>query len=159
MRKTLDKFLLLMWKNWKLQYRRPLQTTIEILAPVLFSILLVMLRSLVEPVENPEVHYYPYHPVPQIFFFNAVNKNGGGSFKSLFHDYTVVYSPSPNKILDHAMGFLKPTFKNIKGYKNAKMLEHHFLTPEAPNTLAGIQFDDALYNASVLPKKLEVTLR
>jgi hypothetical protein len=44
-----DKFCLLMWKNWLLQIRYKLQTVCEILIPVAFSGLLVMIRSLVEP--------------------------------------------------------------------------------------------------------------
>jgi hypothetical protein len=43
------KFLLLMWKNWTLQRRHPIQTAVEILAPVLLASLLVLIRSLVVP--------------------------------------------------------------------------------------------------------------
>jgi hypothetical protein len=43
------KFLLLMWKNWTLQRRHPIQTAVEILAPVLLASLLVLIRSLVMP--------------------------------------------------------------------------------------------------------------
>lgn len=41
------KFRLLMWKNWLLQWRHKLRTSVEILAPVIFSALLVIIRSLV----------------------------------------------------------------------------------------------------------------
>jgi ATP-binding cassette subfamily A (ABC1) protein 3 len=43
------KFVLLMWKNWTLQRRHPIQTAVEILAPVLLASLLVLIRSLVSP--------------------------------------------------------------------------------------------------------------
>jgi ATP-binding cassette subfamily A (ABC1) protein 3 len=43
------KFTLLMWKNWTLQRRHPIQTAVEILAPVLLASLLVLIRSLVAP--------------------------------------------------------------------------------------------------------------
>ncbi|XP_069685343.1 phospholipid-transporting ATPase ABCA3-like isoform X4 [Periplaneta americana] len=43
------KFRLLMWKNWTLQRRHPIQTAVEILAPVLLASLLVLIRSLVRP--------------------------------------------------------------------------------------------------------------
>lgn len=59
-----DKFRLLMWKNWTLQYRKPLQTVIEILAPVLFSILLVLIRSLVDPEPHDAVEYHPFCTIP-----------------------------------------------------------------------------------------------
>lgn len=58
MAKNLNKFLLLMWKNWMLQWRHPLQTIVEIIAPVLFSTLLVLVRGLVEPVNiKKPVHF------------------------------------------------------------------------------------------------------
>jgi hypothetical protein len=38
-----------MWKNWTLQRRHPIQTAVEILAPVLLASLLVLIRSLVSP--------------------------------------------------------------------------------------------------------------
>lgn len=62
MSKRWDKFTLLMWKNWILQYRKPLQTVIEILAPVLFSILLVIVRNLVEPTHNSTLIFEPFCP-------------------------------------------------------------------------------------------------
>jgi hypothetical protein len=43
------KFRLLLWKNWTLQRRHPIQTAVEILAPVLLASLLVLIRSLVSP--------------------------------------------------------------------------------------------------------------
>lgn len=55
-----DKFRLLMWKNLLLQWRHKLQIIIEILVPVLFSALLVVIRSLVVPEQMPNVtHYKP----------------------------------------------------------------------------------------------------
>lgn len=44
-----DKFRLLMWKNGLLQWRHKWQMAIEIIVPVLFSALMVMIRSLVTP--------------------------------------------------------------------------------------------------------------
>lgn len=57
-----DKFKLLMWKNWVLQKRHKLQTVIEILAPVVFATLMVLVRSLVEPDVMNEVHYDSFKP-------------------------------------------------------------------------------------------------
>lgn len=54
-----DKFKLLMWKNWLLQWRHKIQTIFEILIPVLFSALLVLIRSLVTPDIFPERFVYP----------------------------------------------------------------------------------------------------
>lgn len=57
-----DKFRLLMWKNFKLQWRHKVQTIVEIAVPVLFNALLVLIRSLVEPemYPNPTI-YTPFN--------------------------------------------------------------------------------------------------
>lgn len=66
MGKKLDKFLLLMWKNWVLQIRHPIQTIMEIAAPVLFCALLVLIRSLVDPEDKKGVSYPQYDPIEGI---------------------------------------------------------------------------------------------
>lgn len=57
-----DKFKLLIWKNFVLQKRHKLQTVIEILAPVVFATLMVLVRSLVEPDTAPELRYNSFDP-------------------------------------------------------------------------------------------------
>lgn len=49
-----NKFTLLLWKNGLLQWRHKIQTVIEILVPVLFSSLLVLMRSQIDPIDFPE---------------------------------------------------------------------------------------------------------
>lgn len=49
-----DKFRLLMWKNFLLQYRHKVQTFIQILIPILFTTILVFVRSLIEPEVNAQ---------------------------------------------------------------------------------------------------------
>lgn len=53
-----DKFRLLMWKNYLLQWRHKVQMTVEIVVPVLLCGILVMIRSLVNPVEFSEPTYF-----------------------------------------------------------------------------------------------------
>ncbi|RZC40616.1 ABC2 membrane 3 domain containing protein, partial [Asbolus verrucosus] len=149
MGKKLDKFRLLMWKNWTLQYRKPLQTAVEIIAPILFSVLLVILRSLVDPVHYSSRIYLPFKPLSFNQLSASLNKS----------NYLLVYSPSPNEILDRSMNFLRLFFEDVKGYKNSKELEAHFLGLEGNRTFAGVQFDDRLRGQSVLPSHLEVSLR
>lgn len=55
-----DKFRLLLWKNWLLQWRHPIQTVIEVLAPVIFAALLVLIRGLVEPVPMDQRVFSPF---------------------------------------------------------------------------------------------------
>jgi len=52
-----------MWKNYLLQWRHPFQTLLEIAIPVLFSALLVLIRSLVEPDIFPNPMIYPSLPL------------------------------------------------------------------------------------------------
>lgn len=42
-----DKFLLLLWKNWLIQIRHPVQTIFEVLVPVLVCALVVLIRGYV----------------------------------------------------------------------------------------------------------------
>lgn len=53
-----DKFCLLLWKNCLLQWRHKIQTIIEILVPVLFCTILVVLRCLVNPEVFPDAMTY-----------------------------------------------------------------------------------------------------
>lgn len=53
------KFRLLLWKNWLIQRRHPLQSCLEIIVPVLCTAVLVLLRSLVRIVEYPDEWHYP----------------------------------------------------------------------------------------------------
>lgn len=52
------KFRLLMWKNFLIHYRHPTQTVLEVMVPVLFSIIMIGIRSLVDPDENPNNTFY-----------------------------------------------------------------------------------------------------
>ena len=60
------KFKLLMWKNYLLQWRHKLQTVAEIAIPVIFSALLVLIRSLVTPELHPEPKLFPAYPINTI---------------------------------------------------------------------------------------------
>lgn len=57
---NVDKFLLLTWKNWLLQWRHKTQTAFEVLAPVFFSILLVLIRSLVDPETRKSINFHAF---------------------------------------------------------------------------------------------------
>lgn len=61
MAKNWDKFRLLMWKNSLLQWRHKIETIVEILVPVAFSVILILIRSIVDPETFPNpTRYEPY---------------------------------------------------------------------------------------------------
>jgi ATP-binding cassette subfamily A (ABC1) protein 3 len=72
------KFTLLMWKNWTLQRRHPIQTAVEILAPVLLASLLILIRSLVAPENFDTVTTYEPFSVEEtngtVFSETAIQK-------------------------------------------------------------------------------------
>ncbi|XP_063925793.1 phospholipid-transporting ATPase ABCA3-like isoform X3 [Zophobas morio] len=156
----MEKFLLLMWKNWLLQYRKPIQTVVEIIAPVLFSILLVIIRGLVDPEKNPDKTYEPFCLLP---FYCPISSNGSSPDPNFnmtgLQNISLVYSPATNTALRRSMGILQEVFGNIIGYNNSEQLEAHFVTTNATLTFAGIQFADSLANKQVLPDNLEVSIR
>lgn len=150
-----DKFVLLMWKNWILQYRRPLQTAVEIIAPVLFSFLLVVIRSLVDPEENPPKIYDPFFPIDINTFLN----NGTSNSTAYLRNWTLAYSPSPNTAIDRTMDIFKAVFANVVGYPDSAKLESHFIGSTSNTTFAAFQFDDTLINGTTIPNKIRVALR
>uniref|UniRef100_A0A6P7H7L7 Uncharacterized protein LOC114345303 n=1 Tax=Diabrotica virgifera virgifera TaxID=50390 RepID=A0A6P7H7L7_DIAVI len=120
MGEKLDKFLLLMWKNWLLQYRKPIQTIIEIVAPVLFSFLLVYIRSLSDPTYEHERIYKPFCAFEGNFnlslplFCNDPDavQAGPSLFSSMQtgdsnFSLTILYTAPEDKYYDDVIGFFK----------------------------------------------------
>lgn len=70
MTQPLDKFWLLMWKNYTLQIRHRIQTLMEILIPTIFSIFLVLLRNAKSPEDMKAVSYSAFNPVDGIYSGN-----------------------------------------------------------------------------------------
>lgn len=147
-----------MWKNWLLQYRKPFQTLLEILAPVIFTIVLVVIRSLVDPESNPSKHFTPFCPIP-LFCDNLAKGDFSRLAMPALKNVTIVYSPSGNEALRRSMSIFNKPFGKVIGFENEEKLEAHFLGNEASKTFAAIQLDDSLGNEENLPKDLEVFLR
>ncbi|CAH1108169.1 unnamed protein product [Psylliodes chrysocephalus] len=179
MGEKLDKFLLLMWKNWLLQYRKPIQTLVEIIAPVLFSLLLVVIRSLADPELHEPIVYPPFCTIPMglkdptsgtvfcpaystlPFLDSGMNgsKEDFGIANPL-EKFSLVYSPS-TPVFDEVMNYFRIAFKNLIPLNNSHELENFFLTNYSNYTFAGIQFNDAYRNVKHLNdiKHLDVSIR
>lgn len=148
--KKWDKFKLLMWKNFLLVRRLKLNTFLEITIPVIFSCLLVLIRSLADPDIYTEP--FDYDALPLV---NSSWPNMQRNF-----EWTVAYSPN-NKILDGIMQEVKigMNLTRIDGYETAEILNAR-LAAEANRPLAGIIFDECVNIYSTkLPKDLKYKLR
>jgi hypothetical protein len=53
-----NKFKLLLWKNFKIQTRHKVQTVVELLIPLVFAIVLAIIRMLIESEKIPEPSIY-----------------------------------------------------------------------------------------------------
>lgn len=62
----INKFYLLQYKNWKLQFRKKLVTVLEITIPALFCLMMMALRTLVIVYDYPDPTYYPSYSVDKI---------------------------------------------------------------------------------------------
>ncbi|XP_076264015.1 ATP binding cassette subfamily A member 3 isoform X2 [Rhynchophorus ferrugineus] len=179
----LRKFLLLMWKNWLLQYRKPIQTLIEILAPVLFSILLVLIRSLVDPEPHDAVIYNPFCTFTppsnmSLSILSACNVSNSGSnlarylkkmkqansgeddSDSVFGTYELIYSPQ-NDDVDEIMNAitLLNIFKDVKAFNNSESLIAYYTTQGSKNIFAGISFDGHIIGNTNQRNKSTISLR
>nr|CAD7595200.1 unnamed protein product [Timema genevievae] len=141
------KFRLLMWKNWVLQKRHPVQTLVEILAPVVFSVMLVLVRSLSDPETYPDpTIYQPFSP-----------GNTSGTVLELLANSSVggliAYSPS-NSLTQSIM---KKTAERldmqlIAAPNESTLIQGLTQTVGAMKlVLAGIVFDDNLSNETIFP--------
>lgn len=144
-----QKFRLLMWKNSLLVRRLKLQTTLEIVIPVIFSALLVLIRGLSEPDVFPEP--FDYEPLPLI--------NSSWSRPRDF-DWVIAYSPQ-NALLDQMLVEVRVgmNLTRLEPYPSAAALNAR-LAIESNRPLVGIIFDDSFsVSTTELPKHLKYRLR
>ncbi|KAG6447131.1 hypothetical protein O3G_MSEX004780 [Manduca sexta] len=168
---ALEKLKLLIWKNILLQKRHKWQTIFEIASPVIFSLFLILTRCLVNPQSKPAISYQSFQPT----YFNISGRNLGNLTTA--KTGTLAFSPENPltrnvtrdaiaMVADDNFSFLfsflfdSNVLPQPKGYKNANDMELALTQPNAMNKiLVGIQFDDAMANATEWPDNITVTLR
>ena len=62
---NLQKFRLLLWKNYILQKRHILQTVLEVLLPLVFVVVLVLVRDIVNSDVYDGMEFDPWSPTNQ----------------------------------------------------------------------------------------------
>ncbi|KAK5642705.1 hypothetical protein RI129_008872 [Pyrocoelia pectoralis] len=152
MGKKWEKFWLLMWKNFLLQWRHPIQTIVEIAAPILFTLILVIFRSLVSPKEYPASFFLP---------FETKIENVSSTAKS-----TIMWSPTNpylTRIMDETMKGINDihnvTFFKHVGFKNSEELNEELSKRLKFALFAGVIFDDRFCGDVELMQNLSFIFR
>ncbi|XP_034485230.1 ATP-binding cassette sub-family A member 3-like isoform X3 [Drosophila innubila] len=149
-----DKFVLLLWKNWILQWSRKRQLFFELLFPIIYPLLLIMVHSHVEIKQMPAVHYPPLS-IDNLDLFRYSDSTI--LLKSTeIPQYSLYYSPK-NDVLDSVVGeAAKSLGLNHTGFKDAKTLQTSVLES---NAFAGIEFDESWSDLKELPDNFKYTMR
>ncbi|XP_034472561.1 ATP-binding cassette sub-family A member 3 isoform X2 [Drosophila innubila] len=147
-----DKFVLLLWKNWILQWSHKWQLVIELLLPAIFSLLMVLVRTLVDIEHMPVVNYRPLALDNLDLFNETMSRQNGMGMPA----YSLYYSPQ-NVHLDSVVGAAARSLGlNHTGFEDAKTLQ---TSVTSSNAFAGIEFDQSWSDLVELPEKFKYTLR
>ncbi|XP_053608125.1 phospholipid-transporting ATPase ABCA1 isoform X2 [Plodia interpunctella] len=169
----LEKLKLLIWKNFLLQRRHKWQTLFEIASPVIFSLFLILVRFLVNPISKPDRSYESFMPT---YVNMSANFDNMKDLLGSDNQGNLAFSPENNltrQVTKEAMsdvakdnlGMLAFLFNTQmipepEGFENALAMEKALTQPLAMNKyLAGIQYDDRMINATEWPDDIVVTLR
>lgn len=151
-----DKFMLLSWKNWLIQFRHPLQTTLEIMIPVLVCAFLILIRALVDvTVQEKPLRFTDIN----MEFIDTPSFDAMTRGILLNHNRSIIaYSPtSPplNRIMARVAAEL-----NFAPFplQNAQQLEANGINPGF-NPFISIEFNDNLSGVTELPKNMHYAVR
>ncbi|VEN36309.1 unnamed protein product [Callosobruchus maculatus] len=141
MRESIDRLLLLNWKYWCLNVRRPCYTITIFLCPIVVGLTMCLLRLMGDRTLNKKEIYEPFcvspNPVPFLCPFNSTKSSP--EFDSI--PKSLFYSPD-NLQLAKVMNIYKVFGYEVKAVRNAEEMVATFKVN--PNTtMAGIQFDNS----------------
>ncbi len=161
-----DKFILLSWKNWKIQFRHPFQTILEILIPVLVCAFLILMRTLVEVTfqENP-IRFLPNRMdwVDESAFIqmtrgivnNTIDQNP--QVPNL-HRMIIGYSPfnlNLHRIMTNVVARMDNIFTLLPAQNSSDLESNAILF----NNFINFEFDDNLLGDVELPTNLHYAVR
>jgi len=149
-----DKFLLLLWKNWLIQFRHPIQTAFEILIPICVCSFLLLIRGLVNVTEESE-------PLK----WNPIEMRNNFIFRDIFLtsvNTRIAYSPK-SPVLEEIMSNV---VEKLNYDPNSTWTAESFADPIAleGNALSttpflSVQFDQELAGLTVLPDNINYAIR
>ncbi|KAH8378947.1 hypothetical protein KR009_002246, partial [Drosophila setifemur] len=157
-----QKLKILLWKNWILQRNQKLQIIVVLILPVIFLMLIVILRILVQPTEKPELHFKPVSIANLKLYHRSVlqgnriiHENGTLNIPKHYICYTpdTLYYGNIIKMVLIRLGFL-----GWRSYETADLMERDLVNH---NYFAGVQFEDGdlKLNAQGYPLVLNYSLR
>ncbi|XP_042906076.1 phospholipid-transporting ATPase ABCA3 [Parasteatoda tepidariorum] len=145
-------FLLLIWKNWKLQIRHPWVTLLELGVPAFFSLILVLVRSAISSEYVSQVTVY------EPFGIDALPQNLTPSFLYDKNQWTLLFTPNTPFLEDFMKGVCDDLKVVPKGFDNETSLEEYY-SRATGSSLAGVVFDDTLKDGLNFTSNLTFTIR
>ncbi|XP_058461768.1 phospholipid-transporting ATPase ABCA1-like [Malaya genurostris] len=145
---NLQKFLLLLWKNFLLHWRSKISSLIEIFIPPFFMLLLVGLRSLTEvQINDYESIYDPL----DVSNFSDIRDRLVVPFAP-----SIAFSPDTDFLYELMKQVGKRANLDVKGLPDPQQLENFMIVS---HSFVGVQFDERYVKLTGLPMVLNYTLR
>ncbi|XP_045462666.1 phospholipid-transporting ATPase ABCA1-like [Harmonia axyridis] len=138
------KFKLLMWKNWKLQLRKPVSFAVEVLIPLLIVAVLLYMRYEGDPFYERE------------HIFDGFGLGTKESEENLTFSLRA-YSPQTNTLVKSLMESFPSRFRP-QGFDTEAKLEEFLMNFDTKQTICGVVFDDDLSNDG-FKGKINIKLR
>ncbi|XP_022217622.2 LOW QUALITY PROTEIN: phospholipid-transporting ATPase ABCA3 [Drosophila obscura] len=136
-----QKLKLLLWKNWTLQWNQKIQLIFALALPVIFLLLIVVLRVLVEPESMPVIRYPPVSISDMNLFQKSVLHGN-----LIMHDNGTLNIPknilcyTPDSTANRAIitaATMRLRLLSWRSYDTASHMEYDLVTH---NYLAGVEF-------------------
>ncbi|XP_038067464.1 ATP-binding cassette sub-family A member 3-like [Patiria miniata] len=165
MRRKLNQLLLLTWKNYVLQKRHWIRTLFEIGVPILVSLLLIWLRTIVDYTNftKPDVYAgYPIDSLPS----NLTRVNFPGPFPTAWR---MAYTPNgtaENRVMGFVVDNLQYSFfarlETGRGFETEEDMLDFLTDANATNQkefLGGVTFHNPFPSAYELPSNITYSIR